>query len=62
MQRFRGLGASEAFAEASAVERLCELKDAHQQILMIGKSFGLVNCLLVLMRCIWPWFRAITLG
>ena len=50
MQRFRGLGASEAFAEASAVERLCELKDVDHQILMTGMSFHLFACFLAPMR------------
>ena len=50
MQRFRGLRASEAFAEAFAAERVCELKDVDHQILMTGKSFHLVTCFLVSMR------------
>ncbi len=51
MQRFRGLQASEAFAEAFAAERVCELKDVDHQILMTGKSFYLATCLLAPMRC-----------
>ena len=62
MQRFRGLHASEVIAEAFAAERVCELKDVDHQILMTGKSFYLVACLLAPMRCTRPWLRAKTLS